>query len=212
MADEMEEEWFCKQCPMIAECSWQSWDRCGDCASRNSYEECWESVERHLKNSAKHWERSDEERAIAMTTVEIDVREVRKRPPPDAVPPAGGGNNKRAKHNSNDVKEIAKQAAKEAAQEVMSQTGASGSGGPDNSPPNTLALFNPRGIPGDVVVSRQQFQTVVEALNRNKRACKSALAFFEAGVTAFREELRTVDDCIDVVAQTAQSSTPFKRK
>ena len=208
------DEWYVKVCPWKSECSTSSWDRCGVC-SQESYEACIDLLDKHLKNSSKHWHHPEEERMEACANAQIDIREAYKKDP-NAVKAAPQPKKQKTDGGSvsaTRAREMAETAARQAAEAVLAASG--GAAGPStgivpmDSGTGTLALFSAPET-DKVVMTRQTLKCVQEALQRNKRACKAALQFFEAGVTAFKDELKTVDDAMDVLDEAARNATPFR--
>ena len=218
-------EWFsrykCKKCPLAHECSDGSWERAY--VQGGTFEAAQAKLRAHLKNSSKHYKEgmTEDEVEDLVLSVDFEYDEVFQpfpilEPAQPAEPPTKKHKGKgKGKDGGKDKRPLtaddAKRIAEDAAMAVLHGAGMSASSGPQTGSMSltggggALQVFN-RGADDKVTMSRQTFEMVKDTVDRNKRACKQALTFFEAGVSAFKDELRVCDDCLDAMKQAEGAS------
>jgi hypothetical protein len=218
-------EWFarykCKKCPLQHECSDGSWDRAH--VQGGTFEAGQAKLRAHLKNSSKHYKEgmTEEDVEDLVLSAEFDYDEVFQPFPaleptqPDEPPTKKAKGKGKGKDDGKDKRHLtagdAKRIAEDAAMAVLHGAGLSTASGSQQGSMSAsgaggaLQVFN-RGADDKVTMSRQTFEMVKDTVDRNKRACKQALTFFEAGVSAFKDELRVCDDCLDAMKQAEGAS------
>ena len=209
-------QYYCTECPQKELCSHNSWTH-ANVKSVVSWEDCYDKLRAHLKNSSKHWHNSPEvtDELVANANIEvveapIKTEEEELQPPP---PKRGKGNAKGSKGapSTDQIQQIVASTVTETLNAVRQSRGSASASSDGDPSTGAIQLFHKnQGHDIKMVVSRNQYMTAMESMKRTKRAAKSALGFFQAGVSAFTEELKTIDECLDTMEEVESSMSVWR--